>query len=252
MARKPILAGNWKLHNNRADAAALARALVEKAGSVTDVEVVVCPVFTSLDAVIEAVKGSNIKVGAQNCHFEEKGAFTGEISPGMLKEVGVEYVIIGHSERRQYFNETDESINKKAKALYAQGLKPIICVGELLEERESGQTAAVITRQVKACLADLSADNMANTVIAYEPVWAIGTGKTASKEQAQEVHELIRGLLKEQFGEETAQGVRIQYGGSVKPDNIAELMNQPDIDGALVGGAALDADSFAAIVKFNG
>lgn len=250
MARKPILAGNWKLHKNRADAAALARALVEQVGSVTEADVVVCPVYTSLDAVLEAVKGSNIKVGAQNCHFEEQGAYTGEISPGMLKEVGVSYVIIGHSERRQYFNETDESINKKAKALYAQGLTPIICVGETLEEREGNQMETVITNQIKACLADLPAENVAKSVIAYEPVWAIGTGKTATKEQAQEVHALIRRLLTEIFDETTAQSVRIQYGGSVKPGNIAELMAQPDIDGALVGGAALEADSFAGIVKF--
>lgn len=251
MARKPIIAGNWKMHKNRKEAAKLASALVQKVGEVTDVDAIICPVFTSLDAGLEAVKGSNIKVGAQNCHFEEKGAFTGEITPGMLKEVGVDYVIIGHSERRQYFNETDESINKKAKALYAQGLTPIICVGETLEQRESNQTEAVITAQVKACLADLPADKVAASVLAYEPVWAIGTGKTASKEQAQEVHAHIRKLLAELFDDATAQAVRIQYGGSVKPNNAAELMAQPDIDGALVGGAALDADSFAAIVKFK-
>lgn len=252
MARKPILAGNWKMHNNRGAAADLARALVDQVGGVTDADVVVCPVFTSLDSVLDVVKGSGVKVGAQNCHFEEQGAYTGEISPGMLKEAGVDYVIIGHSERRQYFAETDEAINKKAKALYGQGLTPIICVGETLDEREGNQMEAVITRQVRACLADLPADKVAASVIAYEPVWAIGTGKTATKEQAQEVHALIRSLLKDQFGEETAEAVRIQYGGSVKPNNIAELMAQPDIDGALVGGAALDADSFAAIVKFNG
>jgi len=250
MARKPILAGNWKMHKNRAEAAALAKELVAKVGDVTDADVVICPVFTSLDAALDAVKGSNIKVGAQNCHFEEKGAYTGEISAGMLKEVGVDYVIIGHSERRQYFNETDAAINKKAQALYAQGLTPIICVGETLEERESGQMEAVIKRQVTDCLAGLPKEKVAVSVLAYEPVWAIGTGKTASKEQAQEVHALIRKLLAEQFDEATAQAVRIQYGGSVKPNNIAELMAQPDIDGALVGGAALDADSFAAIVKF--
>jgi triosephosphate isomerase len=250
MARKPILAGNWKMHKNRKESAELASALVAAVGNVTEADVVICPVYTSLDAALDAVKGSNIKVGAQNCHFEEQGAFTGEISVAMLKEVGVEYVIIGHSERRQYFNETDDAINKKAQAIYKHGLTPIICVGETLDEREGNQMEAVITRQVQACLAGLPADKVAASVIAYEPVWAIGTGKTASKEQAQEVHALIRKLLTDQFGEETAQAVRIQYGGSVKPNNIAELMAQPDIDGALVGGAALDADSFAAIVKF--
>jgi triosephosphate isomerase len=250
MARKPILAGNWKMHKNRKDSAELAKALVAAVGTVTEADVVICPVYTSLDSALDAVKGSNIKVGAQNCHFEEQGAYTGEISAAMLKEVGVDYVIIGHSERRQYFNETDEAINKKAKALYQHGLTPIICVGETLEEREGDQMEAVITRQVQACLADLPAEKVAASVIAYEPVWAIGTGKTASREQAQEVHALIRRLLTEQFGEDTAQAVRIQYGGSVKPNNIAELMAQPDIDGALVGGAALDAESFAAIVKF--
>lgn len=250
MARKPILAGNWKLHKTRQDAAQLASQLKDLVGSVTEVDIVVCPVYTSLDAVNEVIKGSSIKLGAQNCHFEESGAYTGEISVAMLKEAGVEYIIIGHSERRQYFNETDKDINAKAKTIYNHGLTPIICVGETLEERESDKTTDVITTQVKACLADLPADKVAASVIAYEPVWAIGTGKTATKEQAQEVHALIRKLLAELFDDATAQAVRIQYGGSVKPANIRELMDQPDIDGALVGGAALEADSFAAIVKY--
>lgn len=250
MARKPILAGNWKLNKNRHETTDLAKALVASVGSVTDADVVICPVFTSLDAAIDAVKGSNIKVGAQNCHFEENGAFTGEVSVAMLKEVGVEYVIIGHSERRQYFNETDKDINAKAKTIYKHGLTPIICVGETLEERESNKTADVVSTQIKGCLADLPADKVAASVIAYEPVWAIGTGKTASKEQAQEVHAIIRKLVTELYDSATAEAVRIQYGGSVKPGNIKELMEQPDIDGALVGGAALDAESFTGIVKF--
>jgi triosephosphate isomerase len=250
MARKPILAGNWKMHKNRQEATDLAKALVASVGTVTDADVVICPVFTSLDAAIDAVKGSNIKVGAQNCHFEETGAFTGEISVAMLKEAGVEYIIIGHSERRQYFNETDKDINAKAKAIYKHGLTPIICVGETLEEREAGNTSEVVSTQIKGCLADLPADKVAASVIAYEPVWAIGTGKTASKEQAQEVHAIIRKLVADLYDSATAEAVRIQYGGSVKPANIKELMEQSDIDGALVGGAALDAESFSGIVKF--
>ena len=250
MARKPILAGNWKLHKNRAEAVKFAKSLVQSVGDVTEADVVICPTFTSLEAVVETVKGSNIKVGAQNCHFEESGAYTGEISVSMLKEAGVKYIIIGHSERRQYFNETDQGINAKAKTIYKHGLTPIICVGETLEERESNRTGDVITTQIKGCLADLPADKVAVSVIAYEPVWAIGTGKTASKEQAQEVHALIRKLVEELYDSSTAEAVRIQYGGSVKPNNIKELMDQPDIDGALVGGAALETESFTSIVKF--
>lgn len=251
MSRKPIIAGNWKLHNNRTQTAELASKLAAAIGNYDAADVVICPTFTSLDAASQAIKQSSISLGAQNVHEAEKGAFTGEITADMLKEAGVQYVIVGHSERRQYFNETDEKINAKVKALYAKDLTPIICVGETLEERESGRMEEVVSSQVKACLAGLPADKVAASVIAYEPVWAIGTGKTASKEQAQEVHALIRGLLTELFGKEVAEAVRIQYGGSVKPDNVKELMAQPDIDGALVGGAALDADSFAAIVKFQ-
>lgn len=252
MARKPILAGNWKLNKNRTETAELAKALVISIGSVSDADVVICPVFTSLDAAIDAVKESNIKIGAQNCHFEESGAYTGEVSVPMLKEAGVDYIIIGHSERRQYFNETDKDVNAKAKAIYQHGLTPIICVGETLEEREAGNTADVVSTQVKGCLADLPSDKVAVSVIAYEPVWAIGTGKTATNEQAQEVHAIIRGLIAELYDNATAEAVRIQYGGSVKPGNIKQLMEQPDIDGALVGGASLDAESFTEIVKFNG
>ncbi len=249
--RRYILAGNWKMNNNQADAKALVEALKPLVKDATEVDVVVGPVFTSIAAVAEAISGTNIELSAQNCHWEDSGAFTGEISPSMLKEAGCQYCIIGHSERRQYFGETDENINKKAKALYEQGIKPIICCGETLEEREAGKTMDVVSGQLKGCLADLPADKMKETVLAYEPVWAIGTGKVATKEQAQEVHAMIRGLLVELFGDEVAQAVRIQYGGSVKPDNVKELMAQEDIDGALVGGAALKADSFSAIVNFQ-
>ncbi len=251
MARLPIIAGNWKMHKTRAAAADLANALVAKVGTYQPVEVVLCPTFTSLDAVAQAIKGSRIKLGAQNCHFEEQGAFTGEISLPMLKEIGVTYVIVGHSERRQYFAETDAAINKKAAAIYASGLTPIICVGEKLEEREGAKTDAVVTEQVKGCLAGLPADKVAASVIAYEPVWAIGTGKTATKEQAQEVHALIRKLVAGLYSQAVADAVRIQYGGSVKAQNARELMAQPDVDGALVGGAALEADSFAGIVQYE-
>lgn len=251
MARTPILAGNWKMYKSRNDAADLANALAASVGTYTQAEVVVCPVFTSLEAVAAAIKGTKIKLGAQNCYFEDQGAFTGEISPIMLKEAGCSYVIVGHSERRQFFCETDAGINRKAQALYKHGLTPIICVGEMLQEREDGRTSAVVGGQVRGCLSGLPADKVAASVIAYEPVWAIGTGKTATKEQAQEVHAMIRGLVGELFSKDVAEKVRIQYGGSVKPQNIRELMQQPDIDGALVGGASLEAESFASIVKFD-
>jgi triosephosphate isomerase (TIM) len=251
MARTPILAGNWKMHKTRQDAADLANALAASVGTYQQAEVVLCPTFTSLESVANAIRGTRIKLGAQNCHWEDQGAFTGEISPPMLKDAGCEYVIIGHSERRQFFGETDEGINKKAQALYKHGLTPIICVGETLEQREGNKTSDVVSTQVRGCLAGLPADKVAASVIAYEPVWAIGTGKTASKEQAQEVHALIRGLLAELYSKDVADQVRIQYGGSVKPQNVRELMQQPDIDGALVGGASLEPESFAAIVKFD-
>lgn len=232
-----------------------ARALVEdlkaRVKDAAGVEVVVCPPFISLTAVHEVMKGSNIGLGAQNVYWEEKGAFTGEISAPMLTSAGCAYVIIGHSERRTYFGETDATVNKRIFAALAEGLIPIVCVGETLEEREQEQTFDVIRRQVQEGLAGLSADQMASIVLAYEPVWAIGTGKTASPEQAQEVHAFIRNLLKDLFGDATAEATRIQYGGSVKPDNVSELMGQPDIDGALVGGASLKAESFEKIVKFQ-
>jgi triosephosphate isomerase (TIM) len=251
MTRKPILAGNWKMYKTRSEAADLANALAASVGTYPQADVVVCPTFTSLDAVANAIKGTGIKLGAQNCHFEDQGAFTGEISPVMLKDAGCSFVIVGHSERRQYFGETDEGINRKALALYKHGLIPIICVGETLQEREAGRTSDVVSTQIRGCLKDLPADKVGTSVIAYEPVWAIGTGKTATKEQAQEVHALIRGLLAELYSKDLSEKVRIQYGGSVKPQNVRELMQQTDIDGALVGGASLEADSFTSIVKFE-
>lgn len=250
--RKPIIAGNWKMNKTVGEAQDLVRALKGKVANVTDVEIVVAPVFTALSAVAKAIKGSNIKLSAQDMYWEAEGAFTGEVSPLMLKDVGCEYVIIGHSERRTYFSETNETVNKKLKAAHAYSLKPIICVGERLEQRESGITKDVIRDHVVNGLAGITKDQILNTVIAYEPVWAIGTGKTATPEQAQEVHEFIRGLLTEIYSPDVADAVRISYGGSVKPGNIAQLMAQPDIDGGLIGGASLDADSFAQVVKFGG
>jgi len=250
--RKPIIAGNWKMNKTAGEAVELVTALKGKVADVTDVDIVVGPTFTALLAVSEIIKGSNIKLTAQNMYWEEKGAFTGEISPVMLKDVGCQYVIIGHSERRAYFSETNETVNNKVKAAHAYSLNPIVCVGEKLEERESGVMKDVVKDHVVNGLAGLSEEQMFNTVIAYEPVWAIGTGKTATPEQAQEVHEFIRELLAETFSSAVAEAVRIQYGGSVKPNNVAELMAKPDIDGGLIGGASLDADSFTQIIKFRG
>lgn len=248
--RKPIIAGNWKMHKTVAEAVALVEALKPLVAGINDVEVVLCPTFTALDAVTKAVQGSDIVVGAQNMYWEEKGAFTGEISPLMLKELGVKYVILGHSERREYFNESDAGVNKKVQAAYANGLLPIVCVGEKLAEREAGATEQVLKAQTQGSLADLTKEQMANLVVAYEPVWAIGTGKTASKVDAQKGIRYIREVIAGMYGQELAEMVRIQYGGSVKADNATELMAQPDVDGALVGGAALEAQSFAGIVKF--
>lgn len=247
--RTPVIAGNWKMHKTVAESVELAQTLKPLVAA-AKVQVVVCPVFTSLAAVKAAVAGSNIAVGAQNMHWEEQGAFTGEIAPAMLKDAGCEYVILGHSERRQYFAESDETVNKKLHAAFKHGLTPIFCVGELLEEREAGTTEAVVGRQVREGLKGLSVDQAAATVIAYEPVWAIGTGRTASADDANAVCAYIRGVVQEIFGAAAAEAVRIQYGGSVKADNTAELMGKSDIDGALVGGASLKADSFSGIVNF--
>jgi triosephosphate isomerase (TIM) len=247
--RKPIIAGNWKMYNKIKEAVELVNGLKRELSSVELVDIVVCPVFTSLSDVHELLMDTNIALGAQDLFWEEKGAFTGEVSADMLKDAGCEYVIIGHSERRQFFHETNETVNKKVKAALSSGIKPIVCVGELLEEREKGMTFDVVKNHVQGALANLSKQDMQDMILAYEPVWAIGTGKTATPDQAQEVHHYIRSLLKDMFGDEVASAIRIQYGGSVKPDNVEELMKQEDLDGALVGGASLKVDSFSAIVK---
>ncbi len=246
--RTKIIAGNWKMNMTGAATLELIEAVKREVAGVDKVEVVVCPPFTELKAAAAACAGSNVMLGAQNVHWADAGAFTGEISTIMLQSVGVKYVIIGHSERRQYFGETDETVNKRTKAALAAGLIPIVCVGETLEERDAGRMESVVVRQVKSGLDDLGAD-ASKIVIAYEPVWAIGTGRTATPAQAQEVHALIRRTLCEIVGGDAANGIRIQYGGSMKPENAKELLSQPDIDGGLIGGASLKAESFAAIVK---
>ncbi len=247
--RTPIIAGNWKAFKTVPEALALVDDLLKSVGDVTGVDVVVCPPFTALYAVAERLKGTRIKVGAQNMYWEKQGAYTGEITPLMLQGV-VDYVILGHSERRKLFGETDETVNKKVHAALAHNLIPIIAVGEVLEENEAGKTAEVVTRQIKGAFAGLTADQAQGTVVAYEPVWAIGTGKAATPAGANAVIGLnIRGALAELYGETVAQAIRIQYGGSVTPANARELLGQPDIDGALVGGAALKAPDFTAIVQ---
>jgi triosephosphate isomerase len=246
--RKPIVAGNWKMNKVSGDAAALALAVVKVLGRCESPEVVLCPPFTSLKAVADVVRGTAVKLGAQNVHWEKEGAFTGEISPAMLVDSGCSHVIVGHSERRTYFRETDEMVNRKAHAALAAGLCAIVCVGETLHERESARTAEVVTTQVRESLAGFGKD-LLKIVVAYEPVWAIGTGRTATPAQAQEVHGLIRDVMAAMEGREIAQGVRIQYGGSVKASNARELFTQHDIDGGLIGGASLEAASFVEIVK---
>jgi triosephosphate isomerase len=248
MSRTPIIAGNWKMFKTVSEATAFVAEIKGKA-EVAGVESVICAPFTALPALVEAVKGTTIKIGAQNLHFEDNGAFTGEISGVMLKDLGVHYVIIGHSERRQYFAETDEIVNKKAHAAYRHSLTPIICVGEKLEEREAGQTKEVVRVQTEGALVGLSAEQVATSVIAYEPIWAIGTGKSSTSEDANEVTSYIRGVVAGLFGTEVADKVRIQYGGSVKPNTVAEYMGQSDIDGALVGGASLEPASYVALVE---
>ncbi len=246
--RRLIIAGNWKMNKTVAEALDLVQDLVREVQQVKEVDVVICPAFTALGEVSKKVIETNIRLGAQNMSEQAAGAHTGEIAAEMLKEFLVRYVILGHSERRQYQEETDSLISKKALAAHAASIKPIVCVGETLEQRDSGVTNDVVGRQVKGSLAGLTSSQMLETIIAYEPVWAIGTGKTASSEQAQEVHHFIRGVLSDLHGDEVARQVRIQYGGSVKPGNARELMSQPDIDGALVGGASLDAKSFSEII----
>lgn len=247
--RKIIIAGNWKMNKNITESIDLANGIQRSVYDIEDIEIVLCPPFTSLGDVHEIIASTNVKLGAQDVYWEAEGAFTGEISCGMLKGVGCEYVIIGHSERRQFFGETNVTVNKKLKAVLKNGMKPIVCVGEKLDERKGGRAFDVVKDHVENSLAGLSIQDMQNVVIAYEPVWAIGTGVNATKDEAQEMHKFIRGLIKKMFEANTADSVRIQYGGSVKPDNIEELISQPDVDGALVGGASLKVDSFSAIVK---
>jgi len=249
MSRRPIVAGNWKMNASGPRAAVeIAAAVVRELNDVTAVECAVCPPFTALMAVAEVVRHSRIGLGAQNMYPEEKGAFTGEVDPNALLEIGCKYVIIGHSERRAVFEETDEFINRKVKKALEKGLTPIMCCGETLDEREEGITLDIVRGHIDNGLADLRAADVRKVVIAYEPVWAIGTGRTAEPEDAQEVHAFIRHLLSEKYGRDTADTVRIQYGGSVKPENAKELFDQPDIDGGLIGGASLKADTFRDIV----
>lgn len=248
--RKPIIAGNWKMNKTPQEAQTLLKKLVPL---VQDAEctVVVCVPFVNLETAKQALKGTHIQLGAQNMHWMDQGAYTGEVSAEMLLAVGASYVIIGHSERRQYFAETDETVNKKTIKAVASGLIPIVCVGELLKERESGVTVEVVTRQTTAALAGLSAAQVQNIIIAYEPVWAIGTGRTATDAQANETIGVIRGVIANLYGQETAQAVRIQYGGSMNPKNAHGLMRQPEIDGGLIGGASLIAEDFASVVHFE-
>lgn len=249
MKRKKVIAGNWKLHKSNSEARQLANQVKIRSTDIKNVDIILCPPFTALTVVHEVVKGTSIGLGAQNMYWEKSGAFTGEINAEMIKSTGAGYVIIGHSERRQYFGETDETVNMKIKAALKEVLIPIVCVGESLDQRESGITAQIIETQVNGALSGLSALQMADIIIAYEPVWAIGTGKTATPEQAQEVHAQIRSLVNKQFGDDVSSNVRIQYGGSVKEENAEILLSQPDIDGALVGGACLRAETFLPIIQ---
>jgi triosephosphate isomerase len=251
VSRIPLLAGNWKMHGTRSEAVALAGALAASVGQTRGREVVIAPPFTALETVAQAIAGTRIELAAQNVHWESKGAYTGEVSVGMLRGAGCTHVIIGHSERRQHFGETNESVNLRLHAALAGGLIPIVCVGETLAERDADATAAVIARQIESAFSGVRSDQIAGCVIAYEPVWAIGTGQTATPGQAQEVHHAIRRQLTGLASETTADRVRIVYGGSVKPDNIDALMAEPDIDGALVGGASLDAAGFTRIVQYQ-
>ena len=249
--RKPFLAGNWKMNLECRDARALAEEIRDAVSGVTDRDIALFPTFVSVAQLAELLDGSNVRVGGQNLYMEPDGAFTGEISGNILRSAGATHVILGHSERRHILGETDAVVNAKMKTALANGLSPILCVGETIEEREAGETEAVVGRQTREGLAGLTRDQMTAVTIAYEPVWAIGTGKTATPDMANDVHVFIRGIVAESFDRQTAEDMRIQYGGSVKPGNVDELMNMSDIDGALVGGASLDAASFARIVKFE-
>ncbi|MDF1565715.1 MAG: triose-phosphate isomerase [Deltaproteobacteria bacterium] len=248
MARKPFICGNWKMNTTVREGATLAVDVARLCARHRSVEVAAAPPFTHLEAVGKRLEDGPVQLAAQNVHFEAKGAFTGEVSAPMLKSLGVKHVIVGHSERRQFFGETDETVNRRVQAILGEGLSAIACVGETLDEREAGTTLEVVERQVRGALAGVGTDQAGAITIAYEPVWAIGTGRTATPEQAQDVHAAIRGLLAEIWDRPTAEDCRIQYGGSMKPENAAELLSKPDVDGGLIGGAALDAESFAAIV----
>lgn len=248
--RKPVIAGNWKMHKTIAESVAMVTSLKSLVAGVSDREIIVAPVFTSLESVGKAIKGTNIKLSAQDIFWEEKGAFTGEIAPAMLIDAGCSHVIIGHSERRQFFGETDDTVNKKIFAALKVNLAPIVCIGETLQEREKGQTFTVLERQLREGLKGLTKEQMIKLIIAYEPVWAIGTGKTATPEQAEEAHIFIRKNIAQMFGNDVADKIRILYGGSVKPDNVSDLMGRENIDGALVGGASLEADPFTKLVRF--
>lgn len=246
--RKAVIAGNWKMNNTRVETKALIEALIPAVKD-ADCGVVVCVPFTDLETAISLTKGTNIKVGAQNCHFEAKGAFTGEISASMLTEMGVEYVVIGHSERRQYFGETDVTVNKRLKAAVAAGLTVILCVGEMLSDRENGVTDELVSMQTKIALGGVSREDLSKIIIAYEPVWAIGTGKTATADQANEVCAVIRATVEKLYDKSAADAMTIQYGGSMNAGNAAELLGKPDVDGGLIGGASLKAPDFATIVE---
>jgi triosephosphate isomerase (TIM) len=248
--RIPVIAGNWKLFKTTTEALDLVNSLIPLIKTNSSVEVIVAPVFTVLSSVSRAIAGTNVQLAAQDCFWEEEGAFTGEVSPKMLKDTGCSHVIIGHSERRQYFGETEETVNRKIKAALDAGLKVLFCIGETLDERESDKTFLVLKRQISGGLAGIARDKLDNIIVAYEPVWAIGTGRTATENQAQEVHLFIREFLSGVYDQKAAEAIRVLYGGSVKPENIKGLMAQPDIDGALVGGASLKPESFAAIVNF--
>lgn len=248
MSRRKFIAGNWKMNTTLPEAVELARGVVSKLGTISDVDVAVCPPYVNLAAVAEAVKGSSIKLGAQDVHWEPRGAFTGKVSCAMLKAIGVTYVIIGHSEQRQYFHETDATVNKKAKAALAAGLLPIICVGETLDERNGGRMEKVVETQVRGAFAGLTKDQALSCTVAYEPVWAIGTGVVATDQQANEAHIFIRKVLTAVFDADLAQKLRIQYGGSMNPKNAKGLLAQSDVDGGLIGGASLKADDFAGVV----
>lgn len=249
--RTPIIAGNWKMNMNPEQTAEFVKAVKDKLPKATEVESVIAAPAVDLPALLENAKGSELKVAAENCYFEDEGAFTGETSPKVLKEMGVDYVIIGHSERRDYFHETDEDINKKAHSIFNNGMTPIVCCGESLETREAGKAEEWVEAQVKAALKDLTAEQVSNLVIAYEPIWAIGTGKTATSDQAEEICAVVRKTVADLYDQGVADKVRIQYGGSVKPANVKELMAKPNIDGGLVGGASLVPESYLELVNFN-